>query len=74
MQEPPAGILCINMGFRRRGRDPDRGFDFKIIVLNKKHPNGLKDFGSQDQIPANEMLSVLFHGFHEKNAVRVGRD
>jgi hypothetical protein len=61
VQKPPSGFLSINMGFRRRGRNPDRGFDFKVIVLNKKQSNGLKDFGSQDQIPANEMLSVMLH-------------
>jgi hypothetical protein len=64
VQKPPAGFLRINMGFRRRGRNPNRGFDFKIIVLYKKKTNGLKDFSSQDQIPANEMLSVMLDELH----------
>jgi hypothetical protein len=62
MQKPSIGLLSINMGFWRRGRNPDRGFDFKIIVLNKEQTSGLKDFGSSNQIPADEMLSVMRHG------------
>jgi hypothetical protein len=62
VQKPPPGLLSINMGFRCWGRNPNRGFDFKIVVLYKKDANGLKDFGSQDQIPANEMLSIMLHG------------
>jgi hypothetical protein len=62
VQKPPPGFLGFNIGFRRRGRNPDRGFDFKVIVLYEKRTNGLKDFGSQDQVPANEMLSVMLHG------------
>jgi hypothetical protein len=70
MQKPSIGMLRINMGFRRRGRNPDRGFDFKVIVLDKKQTNGLKGLGSQDQVPADEMLSVMLHGIDSKNSFR----
>ena len=66
MEKPSPGFLSINIGFRRRGWNPNRGFNFKIIVLYKKDANGLKDSGSQNQIFANEMLSVMLHGSIKK--------
>jgi hypothetical protein len=61
LQESVTAGDCLNMSLGRRRRNFNRGFDFKVIPLNKKTANFLNDPGTQKQVTAYIRLSICCH-------------